>query len=242
MVQNHDELATQRTDYVASATKAALGLVPFAGSLLAEVAGTVIPNQRVDRLVKFAEVLEEKLRGLEQEFVRSQVNNENFTDLLEEGIRQAARSLSDERREHIASLIATSLSQEDIEYIEAKHLLRILGEINDIEVIWLKYHYDRQFAGFADDIRGKHVDILEPIVAGLGDLILQQKRAIQISYSDHLAKLGLLDRLYNAGGITSALEFDASGSMKVRGYEVTRLGNILVRSIMPEHTESKPNI
>ncbi len=119
MVQNHDELATQRTDYVASATKAALGLVPFAGSLLAEVAGTVIPNQRVDRLVKFAEVLEEKLRGLEQEFVRSQVNNENFTDLLEEGIRQAARSLSDERREHIASLIATSLSQEDIEYIEA---------------------------------------------------------------------------------------------------------------------------
>jgi hypothetical protein len=38
-------LANRGADYVTSAAKAVLGVVPFAGSLLAEVAGTIIPNQ-----------------------------------------------------------------------------------------------------------------------------------------------------------------------------------------------------
>lgn len=37
-------LNSQAVDYVTSAAKAVLGTVPFAGSLLAEVAGTIIPN------------------------------------------------------------------------------------------------------------------------------------------------------------------------------------------------------
>ena len=97
--------------------RASLGTVPFAGSLLVEAAGVIIPNQRIDRIAKFAKTLESKLSNLEQDFVRSQLTNENFTDLLEEGLRQAARSLSDERREYIASLIENSLSSEDIEYV-----------------------------------------------------------------------------------------------------------------------------
>jgi hypothetical protein len=49
-----NEIKTQAIDYVASGAKAALGVVPFAGSLLAEVAGSIIPNQRVDRIADFA--------------------------------------------------------------------------------------------------------------------------------------------------------------------------------------------
>lgn len=37
-------LANSGADYVTSAAKSVLGIVPFAGSLLAEVAGTIIPN------------------------------------------------------------------------------------------------------------------------------------------------------------------------------------------------------
>ena len=48
-----EPLDMQKIDYVVSASKAALGAVPFAGSLLAELAGAVIANQRVDRLVSF---------------------------------------------------------------------------------------------------------------------------------------------------------------------------------------------
>ena len=125
-------LQSDTSDYVTSAAKAALGTVPFIGSLLAELAGTVIPNQRIDRIVKFAQALENRLSNLEEEFIRSQISDEQFTDLLEEGLRQSARSLTDKRRDYIAAIIASSLSPQDIEYIESKHLLRILGEINDI--------------------------------------------------------------------------------------------------------------
>src|SRR5436309_9927194 len=115
-------LALSTSDYVASAVRALLGAAPFVGSLLTELAGVIIPNQRIDRVVKFAQVLEGKLSHLEQNLVRSQVTNEHFSDLMEEGLRQAAQSLTDERREYIASLIGTSLSSEQVAYIESKHL------------------------------------------------------------------------------------------------------------------------
>ena len=56
-----EQLAPKSIDYVTSAAKAILGAVPFAGSLLTELAGTVIPNQRIDRIAKFAAVLEYRL-------------------------------------------------------------------------------------------------------------------------------------------------------------------------------------
>ena len=94
-------LQSNTSDYVTSAAKAALGTVPFIGSFLAELAGTVIPNQRIDRIVKFAQTLERRLSNLEEEFIRAQLSDEQFTDLLEEGLRQSARSLTDERRDCI---------------------------------------------------------------------------------------------------------------------------------------------
>ena len=124
-----------------------MGAGPFAGSLLSELAGTIIPNQRLDRISKFVLILEGKLSNLEQEFIHSQLVNEKFSDLLEESARQAARSLSDERREYIANLITNSLSRQDIEYNESKHLLKILSELNDIEVVWLWFYLEPTLSG-----------------------------------------------------------------------------------------------
>jgi hypothetical protein len=207
--------------------------VPFAGSLLVELAGTVFPNQRMDRIVKYARVLEHKLSSLQQDFVRSQLTNENFTDLLEEGMRQAARSLSDERREYIANLIANSLSEQDVEYVEAKHLLRMLSEINDIEVIWLRYHLvpgirvDKEF-------REKHANIINnPIVASMADTqYVHDKEALQDSYKKHLAQLGLLEPEYNIDRKTKSPKYDSfTGVPKIRGFQLSPLGRLLLRYI-----------
>lgn len=77
-----DMLAIRTPDYVASAAKAALGAVPFAGSLLSEIAGSIIPNQRIDRIVAFAEELESKLSQVDQRLMRAALANEHFTDLI----------------------------------------------------------------------------------------------------------------------------------------------------------------
>lgn len=192
---NNDEkksesLELQTTDYVASAAKAALGAVPFAGSLLAELAGTVIPNQRIDRIVKFAKTLETRMCRIEQDFIKAQLKDESFTDLMEEGLRQAARSLTDERREYIAALISNSLSSQDIRYHESKHLLKLLDELNDVEVIWLRFYLVSVMNG-DNEFREKHREILKSVTKVMSaPQSVRDKGTLQDSYKDHLARLG----------------------------------------------------
>ena len=225
-------LASTTADYVASVAKAALGAVPYAGSLLAEIAGTIIPNQRIERIVLFAQELEKRLLGLEQGLVRSQLSNENFTDLIEEGLRQAARSLSDERRAYIAALISNSIGTQNISYIESKHLLRILGELNDIEIIRLGVHlYETHGSG--EEFRKKHREILESVGAHMRSSQQEvDKETLQNSYDIHLAQLGLLGARFSVDTRTKLPEFDShTGAQKVRGYELTRLGRFLLRQV-----------
>jgi hypothetical protein len=224
-------LELQTNDYVTSAVKSLVGAVPFAGSLLTEIAGTIIPNQRMDRVIKFAAQLESKLAALEQDFVRSQLTNENFTDLMEEGLRQAARSLSDERREHIATLITKSLDPAGMSYADSRHFLRVLGEINDVEIIRLASHQYETF-GAGEAYREKHEAILEPVTPTMGagqDVV--DKATLQNSYDAHLQQLGLLNPRYNTDRKTGQLQVGTDGDLEVGSYSLSSFGWMLLRQL-----------
>jgi hypothetical protein len=211
-----DSLALRTPDYVASAAKAVLGAAPYVGNLLGELVGVVIPNQRADRLVKFAVELEKRLVTLEDRAQDQLRTNEHFGELLEEGLRQASRSLSDERRQYIASIIANSLTPDAIAHEESRHLLRMLGELNDIEVIWLRSYVDQSMSG-DKEFRDKHHDILRPISREMGQPQGEIDRAaLQDSYKQHLLQLGLLEA-----------EATRSGST----YRLTTLGRLLLRQV-----------
>lgn len=224
-VNNNKELEMSKSDYVASAAKAALGAVPFVGSFLAEIAGNVIPNQRVERIVSFANKLQTKLDNIEEVLAKLNVNNEDFTDLVEEGLRQAARSTTDDRREYISALIANSLTSEDIDFIESKHLLRLLGEINDIEIIWLRFFLVPTMGG-DKEYREKHKEVIKPLSVHMGSSQPEiDKSTLRASYKEHLASLGLLEK---------RVELDTRSSdvkMKVKGYDLSSLGRLLLRQI-----------
>jgi hypothetical protein len=226
-----DSLAKQNADYVVTAARAALGAVPFAGSLLSEIAGTLIPNQRIERIVSFAKELETNLAGIEQRFVRSQLTNENFTDLVEEGLHQAARAVSDERRSRIAALIANGLRTQNISYVESKHLLRILGEVNDIEIIRLASHrYETMGSG--QDYFLKHSEVLEPVLPTMGSPQEEiDKATLQESYDEHLAQLGLLRAMFQVDSRTKLPELDRLGAQKIMGYELSSLGRLMLRQL-----------
>lgn len=235
-------LKSEASDYVTSAVKAFLGAVPFAGSLLAEIAGTIIPNQRIERLTKYAQELENRLSKLDQEFVRAQLSNENFTDLFEENIRQAARSLTDERRKYLASIIANGLTSEDIEFFESKHLLRILGEINDAEVIILRSYLIATIGG-DKNFREKHKEIImpEPAYIGAPQRVLD-KDSLHQSYQEHLTSLGLLRRQYQTDIRTKGMVMDTfDGGPKLQGYRITSLGRLLLRHIGLANEKSQIN-
>ena len=225
-------IRNQRVDYVASAARAVLGMVPFAGSLLVELAGTIIPDQRIDRVAKFAAELEKRLVKLDQQFVRSKLTDENFTDLMEEGMRQAARSVSDERRQYLASLLVNGIAESDVSFIESKHLLRILGELNDIEVLWLRFYVVRTIGGDVE-FRQKHSSVFEPLRVYIGcDQATLDKKGLRDGYTRHLIELGLLEPQFERDMRTKQPIFDTfTGAMKVQGHQVTLLGKLLLRQI-----------
>src|SRR5690625_6804854 len=103
------ELKNSSIDHVTSVVKGAIGVVPFAGPLLAEIAGTLIPNQRIDRLVKFSEEHSHRLKDVEENKVRTYLTDENFTDAIEESLRLAARSTSEIGRASCRSGVDRSL-------------------------------------------------------------------------------------------------------------------------------------
>lgn len=224
-IDNSRQLGSNYADYLAMLAKSAANLVPYLGPFLAEVLGFTIPNQQMNRLVKFACELNTRIAAVEESIARAHLNDEKFIDLLEEGMRQAARSLSDERRAYIASLIANGMGSADLEFAESKHLLRMLGELSDVEVIWLaSYRY--QTAGKGEAFFERHRVVLSPVAPYAGgpesDL---DKHALQDSYSEHLANLGLLERRYE-------IETSHFGTkIKVRSYELSWLGRLLLREI-----------
>ncbi|TDU25918.1 hypothetical protein DFR24_4365 [Panacagrimonas perspica] len=226
-----NELETKNTDYVASAARAILDGVPFVGSLLAELAGSLIPNQRIDRVAKFAVLLEARLSTLEKEALSRQARDPAGADLLEEALRQAASSLSDDRRERIASLIANGLSEGEVSYLESKHLLKILGELSDAELIWLRSHLHDEIDGDSE-FREKHSSVLNLPAAHLGssqpDL---DKNTVGESYRQHLVRTGLLENRYRTDPKTKELKVDSHGRLQVQRRTITSLGRLLLRVI-----------
>lgn len=223
-----NELANNKTDYAIASAKAILGALP-AGSILTELVGTIIPNQRIDRIAKFAEELDTKLS---KEIIHLQLSDENFTDLLEESLKQAARAITDERRQYISSIIANSISSDKIEFIESKQLLKILGELNDIEIIWLR-SFMVGFFSMDKDFYTKHEDILTLIATTIGisrDEPAFDKSTLQQNYREHLVQLGLLKYRYKMDSKTNFLQIN-HGTPQTSGYEITRLGRLLLKHI-----------
>ncbi len=231
MPLENSELENLTVDYVTIAAKGCLGAVPFVGSLLSELAGNVIPNQRIDRITKFALLLETRLGKLERVELQARMATPEGADLLEEGIRQAASSLSDERREYIANLIANGIACSDISDQESKHLLRILGELNDVEIIWLRSYADQAMGG-DNEFREKHAVVLDTEPALLGSLqSVHDKNSLAKSYKLHLARLGLLQERLAIDHKTKLLKIDSQGRTEVKGYNLSGLGQLMLRSI-----------
>lgn len=121
-------------------------------------------------------------------------------------------------------MIANGLSTKDIEFVETKHLLKILGEINDVEILWLR-SFSFRTAAEKIEFQEKHKSALEKIYAiNYAPLGTRDKEALQQSYQQHLARLGLLVTIFEIDH-----DFLVPRADKVQGYEITHLGKLLLR-------------
>ena len=195
--------------------KVGISSIPTVGPLVAEIVGNLIPDLRFKRIFSLLEVLESKIEPEEKAKVEAKMLEEKSIDLMEDGFLQAARALSEERIEHIASLLKNSLTNEDLEQSAYKRLLFLLGEINDVEVIILMAY--SMHGVEQQDFSEKHRDILfgEPLRFPTSREKVDQD-AIHKTYRANLVRLDLL-------------ESKTQGPSQ--SYEMTSLGRLLLRSI-----------
>ena len=215
MDNKKDDIEVKKSDLIASALKGVCGTLPIVGPSIAEIIGYVIPNQRIDRIASFLKALESKIDPAEKAKVEARMLEEESIDLMEDGFLHAARALSKERIDHIASLLKNSLTDEDLEQNAYKRLLFLLGEINDVEVITLmgySMHGVEQ-----QDFWEKHRDILigEPLRFPSSREKVDQD-AIYKTYRANLVRLDLLE---------SKIQLSS------QSYEITSLGRLLLRSV-----------
>jgi hypothetical protein len=226
------QLGSNRRDDLVLAARGLVGAVPFIGSLAAEIIGRVIPEQRLDRFVDVLKRLDARLSAVERDLVADRLNSSaEHRDLFEEGLVQASRAVTDERRERIAALLKSSLTASDLNYSENQRLWSLLQQLTDLEILILQ-SYGLQAAPDGFDFLKQHGKAL----AGASHSAQPRKRidkaAIQQSYRRHLADLGLLAPRFKRWEKGQIPEFDRRTGMPVlQDYSLTRLGGILLRKL-----------
>lgn len=226
-------MSTKGTDIATILGKGLVGAIPFVGPLAAEIVGAIIPNQRIDRIESLLKLLEAKISDEDQENVKERIMSPESVDLIEDGFIQASRALSEERKDYIASLLKNSLTNDELNHIEQKRLLSILGELNDLEVIILKSHTMYRGIEEHNEFWEKHEDTLQTPIAFLGSSQEEvDKHTLFETHRAHLVNIGLLRQKFKKPKKGEFPGFDEkTGMIKAQGYEITPLGRLLLRSI-----------
>ena len=152
------DLEPNSKDRLVSVAKGVVGACPLIGSLASEAIGTIIPNQRLDRVVEFLRQLDAEVSILDsrlQNFERNLQTGAGI-DVLEEGLLQAARSVAKERKERLARLVGRTLTSEEVKYEESRKLLNLFRDLTDPEILWLFYYSMNPTLG-----RGPHSELVE---------------------------------------------------------------------------------
>ena len=233
------ELAANATDHITSLAKGVFGAAPVIGPLAAEIIGNIIPNQRADRIVRFVQKLDDRLKHLKQEVLRQRTTDPQFIDIMEDAFFQAARAVSDERLDHIANVVANGISAEELNHALTKRMLWLLEQLNDAEVVVLrsKLAMTREDFDVDAEFREKHAQLLAPDTTDRGSSEDEfEEAALKTTYRAHLHDLGLTRKRFKRPKRGELPEFDdKTGMMKANGADITRLGKMLLRylSLIP---------
>ena len=191
------QLDTNARDRLVSVAKGVSGALPFVGTIVGELLDSVVPNLRFERVAEYLKKIDEEIGSLKvklDNFEKS-IKTEEGIDIFEEGIIQASRSVSSDRKYRLARLVSKSLSADKLKYEESRKLLNLYSELTDPEIVWLIYYSLNPTIGHGahTEFQEKHSDILTPIRANMSSSQYDKdKFAIQESYKSTLIRLGLL--------------------------------------------------
>ncbi len=211
--------------------RGAVGSIPVVGSILAELVGLTIPNQREERFEAYLKRLSERLDRQEEEVLRQRLHDPENIDLFEEGAFQSVRAVSDERKDYIASIVANGLSGDDKDRLQAKRLLKLLAEVDDGQIIVLASYLHKNSED--DAFRERHKVVLNPIATHAASTQEEiEAAALHEIARVELLRLGLLRADFKSPRKGEIPEFDnKTGMMKANSRSLTPLGRMLLVQI-----------
>jgi len=122
-------------DKIAVAVKSLTGFCPYIGTALGEIICYYIPNQKLDRIIKYLKIIDVKVDEISEELK----NNKDKINLIETGFKSSANSTFDEKCEWIANIVLHGLS-DDIEISIAENIIDIVSQLNYEQIVILYYH------------------------------------------------------------------------------------------------------
>lgn len=224
--EERDSLDTRPVDLATSVVRSVAGALPVIGPALAELTAA-ISGQRIDRIADFAKNLDVRLSRVELTLVESRAVGPECGYLLEESLRDAEHAVSGDRRAQIAEIVSRSLSTEQVSHAEARHLLSILRDLNDVEIVRLgAYCHPIGYDGSGRDYHDAHREVLEPRKASYVSPQEEKDRVtFQRSYDQHLERLDLIAEM------ESSVVGRKLAPHNIPSYQLTDLGGLLCRQI-----------
>jgi hypothetical protein len=228
-----DDLEDNRIDKAVAVVKGIAGLIPSVGSIVSELIGNVIPNQRLDRIARFARILSKRISEIDEKLVRERLRNEEAIDLIEDGFFQASRARQQDRLHQLAVLIKNGLSEEENRIAQSRHLMSILGQLDDVQILHLQFY---GLDSRPTDQQKFYLDNKSAIVgpralAGSSREVMDQDIVFR-SQKEEMVRLGVLQRKFKSPKRGELPEFDEkTGMIKASGYSITSLGRMLLRQI-----------
>ena len=200
--QEESDLGSKGTDALVATGKGMLSLIPFVGSFLAELIAFTIPNQRQDRLENFVLLLAQNISENEaalgekiEQKLEEKLKDPETVPFMEKVLRQVIDSESEVKRKHLASIVKNGLTK-DIDLIDRERLLKIFGELNEIEILRLygasldSFGNEQKYDAFWD----KYEDQLFYEPEWDAPKEADERAEILISYSRNLVNMGLIDK------------------------------------------------
>ncbi len=232
------DTSTNKTDLTVSLlVRGAIGSAPFIGPLVSELISNVIPNQRIDRISNLLQILETKLADVEKTLIETRFCTPGYIDLFEDGLYQAARAIHEERLEHVASILKNGLSDKEADFTQYKHILNLLGEINEVEILILKLYSFLSMQERGDFLEAHKDSIGVPSIRQDSSDSDIEKATIHENYDSHLLRLGLLKLEVGHLRAGELPKFDLeTGMIKAKSYRTSRLGLILLEKIDQRET------
>jgi hypothetical protein len=186
------DVHANEVDHAVNAWSATISALPGAGSILAEVVRTIVPNQRMDRMGEYLKELDIELSDVRRDLLETKTGTQEFGDLFRDTAYQAADTSSQDRRHRLAALLRNSLTHDEIAHEQERKLLSILGQLNDAELIILGYFGTDMVGEKADEYLRRHGDlVMAPMLeTGMSDEESHDETMKQ-EYRTTLNRLGL---------------------------------------------------